>query len=143
MNKLKNFFKKRYKDIIILLLLVITYFVLYLLLTKNGTYYFASSKDFDVQHYLLPEYLRKIFISNHDLVPSFSFNLASGTNIFNLAYYGLFNPIFLLSFLFYKIRMLDYVIVMMRIIVLLSTFLIYFYLRKNEYSYKTSFICSF
>lgn len=143
MNKLKNFFKKRYKDIIILLLLVITYFVLYLLLTKNGTYYFASSKDFDVQHYLLPEYLREIFISNHDLVPSFSFNLASGTNIFNLAYYGLFNPIFLLSFLFYKIRMLDYVIVMMRIIVLLSTFLIYFYLRKNEYSYKTSFICSF
>ena len=143
MNKLKFFIRRRYIDIIIISSFIITYIILFLFLTKNGVYYFASSKDFDVQHYLLPEYLREVFKYNHELFPKFSFNLASGTNIYNLAYYGLFNPFVLLSFLFYNVRMLDFVIVIMSIIILLSTFLLYIYLRKNYYSYITSFICSF
>ena len=143
MSKLKNFIKNRYKDIIIIGCFIITYLIIHIYLTKNGTYIFASSKDFDVQHYLLPEYLREIFINTHNLFPKFSFNLAAGTNIYNLAYYGLYNPIILISFLFPKIKMLNYIIFAMGCIVVLSTSLLYFYFRKNNYSYLTSFICSF
>ena len=101
MSKLKNFIKNRYNDIIIIGCFIITYLIIHIYLTKNGTYIFASSKDFDVQHYLLPEYLREIFINTHNLFPKFSFNLAAGTNIYNLAYYGLYNPIILVSFLLF------------------------------------------
>ena len=77
MKKLKKFIKNRYKDFIIISIFIITYLIMYMYLTKNGTYFFASSKDFDVQHYLLPEYLRVIFLNTHSLFPRFSFNLAA------------------------------------------------------------------
>ena len=143
MKKLKKFIKNRYKDFIIISIFIITYLIMYMYLTKNGTYFFASSKDFDVQHYLLPEYLRVIFLNTHSLFPRFSFNLAAGTNIYNLAYYGLYNPIILISFLFPKIKMINYIIISMGVVVILSTSLLYFYFRKNNYSYLTSFVCSF
>lgn len=143
MNKIKAYLLSKYKDLLIIISFIITYIIIYLILTKNGSYYFASSKDFDVQHYLLPDYLREIFINSHSLFPKFSFNLASGTNIFNLAYYGLFSPIILISFLFPKIKMINYIIGIMSVIVILSTILLYIYLRKNKYSYMTSFVCAF
>ena len=140
---MKKNLKKIYKDILINIIFIITYFIIYLIVTKNGKYIFAAKMDFDIQHYVIPEYLREIFYSTKNILPDFAFNLGSGTNIYNLAYYGLLNPIILISYLLPKIKMLNYIIISMRIVVLLSTSLMYFYLRKNKYSYKVSFICAF
>ena len=140
---MKRLLNKIYKDILINLFFIIIYIVIYVIITKNGKYIFASTIDFDVQHYILPEYLREIFYSTKKIIPDFSFNLGSGTNIYNLAYYGLLNPIFLISFLLPKVKMLHYILISMSIVVLTSTSLIYYYLRKNKYPYKVSFICAF
>ena len=140
---MKKNLKKIYKDILINIIFIITYFIIYFIVTKNGKYIFAAKMDFDIQHYVIPEYLREVFFSTNKILPNFAFNLGSGTNIYNLAYYGLLNPIVLISYLLPKIKMLNYIIISMRIVVLSSTSLMYFYLRKNKYSYKISFICAF
>lgn len=140
---MKKTIKNIYKDLLINIFFILTYIIIHIIITKNGKYIFASTLDFDVQHYIIPEYLREIFYNTKNIIPNFSFNLASGTNIYNLAYYGILNPIILISFLFPKIKMLDYVLISMSVVVLSSTSLMYFYLRKNKYSYKVSFICAF
>ena len=145
MSKIPNL-KKRLnnhkKDFISILTLTLTFLAIYLILTKN-TYLFASRIDFKYQHYLIPEYFRTLFYSTHDLFPDFALNLGSGQNIYYLSYYGLFNPYVLLSYLFPNIKMIDYMITTNCIIVLISTYLFYFYLRKNNHNQKTSFITAF
>jgi len=140
---LKKIFSKYKLDIIINILFILIYFFIVLFITKNGKYIMGSYTDFDVQYYNIPDYLRTLFYSSHNLLPTYSFNLGAGTNIFNLAYYGLFNPIILISYLFPFIKMLDYILISMSIIVLVSTSLFYFYLRKHNYSYLISFIGAF
>ena len=142
MKKLSKFLKKYYKDIIVNTLLITIYLIVYFLITKNNKYIYASKMDFMSQHYIIPDYLRKLFYSTHNLFPSFAFNIASGTNIYNLAYYGLLNPLIMLSYLFPKLSMLNYILVLMPIIVLSSASLFYFYLRKRNYTYSTSFTCA-
>lgn len=130
------------KDIIANLIFIITFFIIYYTLTKNGNL-FASTTDFKYQHYLIPEYLRTLFYDTHDLFPDFALNLGGGQNIYYLSYYGLLNPYILLSYLFPQVKMIDYLITLNCLIILISTSLFYFYLRKNNYNEKTSFIISF
>ncbi len=139
---LKQFFQKYKKDILCNLIFILTFSVIYLIITKN-TYTFASTIDFKYQHYLIPEYFRTLFYDTHDLFPDFALNLGSGQNIYYLSYYGLFNPFILISYLFPNIPMLNYMIIVNCLIVLTSTSLFYFYLKKNNYNEKTSFITSF
>lgn len=142
MNKLKNFLNHHKIDILNLIIFTITFIVFYLIITQNK-YLFASKIDFKYQHYLIPEYFRTLFYSTHDLFPDFALNLGSGQNIYYLSYYGLFNPFILISYLFPTISMIDYMITTNCIIVLISTYLFYFYLRKNNSNEKTSFITTF
>lgn len=130
------------KHIIACLLFLITIIFFYFFLTKNQ-YYFASTTDFEAQHYLFPEYFRLLFYQTKDLFPDFAFHLGSGQNIFYFSYYGLLNPIILLSYLFPMIKMIDYIIFTNLLGVLISTILFYSYLRKKKYSFKTSFVVSY
>ena len=142
MNKIKKFLHQHNKDIINNIIFILTFIIIYLLCTKN-TYLFASRIDFKFQHYLIPEYFRTLFYSTHDLFPDFALNLGSGQNIYYLSYYGLFNPFILLSYLFPHIKMIDYLITTNCLIVLTSTILFYYYLRRNKFNEKTSFITTF
>ncbi len=142
MKKTLEFIKKYKKDILSNIIFILTFICIYFLLTKN-TYLFASRIDFKYQHYLIPEYFRTLFYSTHDLFPDFALNLGSGQNIYYLSYYGLFNPFVLLSYLFPHINMINYMITINCSIVLLSTSLFYFFLRKNNFNEKTSFITAF
>lgn len=139
---LKKFIQKYKKDILYNLIFILTFTIIYLLLTKNN-HLFASTTDFKYQHYLIPEYFRTLFYNTHDLFPDFALNLGSGQNIYYLSYYGLLNPFILISYLFPNIPMLNYLITINCLIVLLSTSLFYFYLRKNNFNEKTSFITAF
>lgn len=133
---------KNKKDLIAIFIFILTFSFIYLFLTKDNNL-FASTLDFKYQHYLIPEYFRTLFYDTHDLFPDFERNLGSGQNIYYLSYYGLFNPYILLSYLFPKINFLNYMIIINCLIVITSTILFYFYLRKNHYNEKNSFITAF
>lgn len=141
LNKIIN--NSRIKDLICNILFIITYLIIIIITTHNGKFVLGSKTDFEIQHYILPEYFRTIFYKNFDLFPDFAFNLGAGENIYYFSYYGLLNPIILISYLFPMIKMLDYIIVSMAIVVIGSVSLFYFYLRKNNYSHIISFLSSF
>ena len=120
------------KDLLSNTIFIITFIIIYLILTRNN-HLFASNIDFKYQHYLIPEYFRTLFYNTHDLFPDFALNLGSGQNIYYLSYYGLYNPYILLSYLFPFIKMIDYLIIINFLIVIISTILFYYFLRKHKY----------
>lgn len=113
--------------------------IIYIILT-NTEYFFGSNIDFKMQHYIIPEYFRTLFYKTYDLLPDFALNLSGGINIFYLSYYGLFSPIILLSYFFPCVSMLNFIIISTSIIVVISAFLMYKYLRNNNYSFITSYL---
>lgn len=139
----KLFNKGRVKDLGCNILFVITYLIIILILMQNGKFILGSTTDFAMQHYIIPDYFRSLFYDTFDLFPDFAFNLGAGGNIYYLSYYGLLNPIILFSYLFPKIKMLDYILISMSLVVIGSTSLLYFYFRKNNYSRIVSFLGAF
>ena len=128
-------------DIFSIFLFIFSFLIIYLILTKDG-YLYASKTDFVTQHYLFPEYFRKLFYDTKDILPDFAFNLGSGQNIYYFSYYGLLNPIILISYLFPFIPMIDYMIISTSLIVIISTILFYFFLKKNNFNNKVCLITS-
>ncbi len=135
----KKFTKKDYLNITILTLFVI---VLVLILTR-GKYIYGSTTDWKDQHYILAEYFRNLFYHTGELIPEFALNIGSGQNIFNFAYYGLLNPIILISYLLPFIDMMHYVIISSILIVIISTILFYKWLKNNQMSTNICFLTSF
>lgn len=138
MSKMKKNLKK---DIFNLVLLISIFFIIYFFITKSN-YLFGSTKDWNQQHWVIPEYFRNLFYDTHDLFPDFAFNLGSGQNIYNFAYYGFLNPIILFSYLLPFVSMQNYIVGSTIFLVLLSVVLMYFFIKKKSNS-KTAFICSF
>ena len=112
---------KRDKLIIILFSLVLG-----LLFIRSG-----SSMDFLNQHIVFPNYLREVFYASFKIIPSFMIHIGGGQNIFNIAYYGLLNPIIMFSYLFPFIRMLDYIIISNIILYVLSNLLFYKFIKDR------------
>ena len=96
--------KKEYKNITILFIILTL-----MILIPTGFNMFGSDTDWINQHTVFPEYLRQLFYDTKTLIPNFSLNYGAGQNIFNIAYYGLLNPIILLSYLFPFIKMTHYI----------------------------------
>ena len=99
---------KHKNDIINILTLIIISLVIILVLV-NFTNFFGSKKDWISQHIMFPDYLRKLFYDTGDIFPNFAFNLGGGQNIYNISYYGLFNPIILISYLLPFVSMITYI----------------------------------
>lgn len=133
--------KKHRKDILIILLFSIIYLMIAAILT-HGQFYFASTTDFEMQHYLFPEYFRNLFYETKDLFPDFALNIGGGQNIYNLSYYGLLNPFILISYLLPMIPMFNYLIILSFIIVVSSTFLFYKFLASHKLKPTTCLIVS-
>lgn len=136
-----NMKKNLKKDILNILLLIFIFFIVYFCITKNE-FLFGSTKDWNQQHYLIPEYFRNLFYENFDLFPDFAFNLGSGQNIYNFSYYGFLNPIILVSYFLPFISMRSYIIGSTIFMLLLSVVLMYFFIRKKSNT-KIAFISSF
>lgn len=103
-------------------------------------YIFGSKTDWLGQHIVFPDYFRNLFYQTGDLFPSFSMHLGGGQNIFNFSYYGLFNPIILISYLLPFVPMRDYIIVTSLLGIFVSMVLLYHFL-KTKLNQSTSFIC--
>ena len=129
---------KHKKDIISVLTLIIISLVIVLILV-NFTNFFGSKKDWLSQHIMFPDYLRKLFYDTGDFFPNFAFNLGGGQNIYNISYYGLFNPIILISYLLPFVSMVTYIQFSMIICLIVSIALMYYFLRRR-FDSKVNFI---
>lgn len=127
------------KDIIFCLIPIVLFVIMVNVLTK-GTYIFGSQLDWNGQHATIPDIFRSIFYSTKDLLPDFAFNLGSGQNIYNISYYGYLSPIVLISYLFPKVNMYDYIAISTIVTVLISTILLYIFLRKQKFSSEVSLL---
>ncbi len=121
---------KHKNDIISVLTLIIISLVIVLILV-NFTNFFGSKKDWLSQHIMFPDYLRKLFYDTGDFFPNFAFNLGGGQNIYNISYYGLFNPIILISYLLPFVSMMTYIQFSMIVCLIVSIILMYYFLRRR------------
>ena len=129
---------KHKNDIISVLTLIIISLVIVLILV-NFTNFFGSKKDWLSQHIMFPDYLRKLFYDTGDFFPNFAFNLGGGQNIYNISYYGLFNPIILISYLLSFVSMMTYIQFSMIVCLIVSIILMYYFLRRR-FDLKVSFV---
>lgn len=60
----------------------------------------GSKVDWISQHTAIADYFRKHFYQTHNLFPQYAAELGGGQNIYYFAYYGLYHPLYLLSWLF-------------------------------------------
>lgn len=136
MNKLN---KKDYLHLTILTLFVL----LIAFVTTRGEYIYGSVTDWKDQHFLFAEYFRNLFYQTGELIPELALNIGGGQNIFNFAYYGLLNPIILLSYLFPFIDMMHYVVISSILIVIISGVMFYKWLKNNEIESNICFLTTF
>lgn len=129
--------KKDYRNLIILEVIAIA-LILFLIREK---YVFGSRVDWPYQHYFFADYFRKLFYSTGNLFPNFAFHIGNGQNIFNFSYYGLYSPIFLLSYILPFINMGLYIQQAMVVLVILCTLFYYKWVRKR-FDSTVSFIVS-
>ena len=129
------------KDIIYCLIPVLLFLILVNILTQ-GTYLYGSQIDWSNQHVVIPDIFRSLFYSTKDLLPDFIFNIGNGTNIYNLAYYGFLSPITFISYLLPSVDMTTYITVSTILTTVISTILLYVFLRRQKFSSEVSLISS-
>lgn len=130
--------RKDYRNILILfsmgLIIILTIFL-------SGNI-FGANMDWINQHTVLPEYFRQYFYETKKLIPDIIYNLGLGENSFNFSYYGLLNPIILISYFFPFIKMTDYIIISSIVLYFASIYLFYKFL-KPKFNIKLTTLLTF
>ncbi len=121
------------KDKINLLVITIIFIGIIVFILRNNTLY-GSILDWNTQHSVIPEYFRSLFYKTLNIFPDFALNLGSGQNIYNYSYYGLFNPVIVLSYFFPFVSMKSYIQVSSIVLVYSSVILFYYFLKHNKFS---------
>lgn len=129
------------KDYINLGILIFIFVGIFFFLTRFKFIY-GSTKDWNSQHWIIPDYFRLLFYKTKSILPSFAFNIGGGQNIFNLSYYGLLSPLILISYLLPFVDMVYYIIGISILIVISSVILFYIWLHNNKFDSKICFIVS-
>lgn len=93
----------------ILILAAGSIFLCWLFVIRKGI--FGSEIDWISQHSVLPDYFRKRFYETGNFLPDIAWNLGGGQNIYNFSYYGLCNPVLMLSWLLPFVPMDCYIMV--------------------------------
>lgn len=97
---------------------------------------FGAKVDWISQHSVLPDYFRQQFYDTGDFFPEFGANIGGGQNIYHFAYYGLYNPVLLPSYLLPFVKMSDYMMAVQLFSLLASVLLMYYWLGKRGFSEK-------
>jgi len=116
--------------------------IIMIAVTKFGQNLYGSTVDWNTQHYSIPEYFRMRLYETGQFFPNFEMNLGAGQNIYNFSYYGLFSPIIWISYLLPFVSMRTYIMVVSVLIVDISIYLVYVWLKKR-YSTKVCTIATF
>ena len=128
--------KKNTKRVLLLTIFFIFY---YLFVTKGCKFLYGSVLDWNCQHYLIPDYFRKLFYETGKLLPNFALNLGGGQNIYNLSYYGFLSPVILISYLLPFVSMKNYIIISSILLIYFSVILFYKWI-STKFDDKISFI---
>ncbi len=115
-----------------LFLTVLTLFACWFFVGRHGM--FASTSDWFCQHSVFPDYFRRQFYQTGDFFPEFAPGIGGGQNIYHFSYYGLYNPVLLLSYLLPFVKMSDYLIAASIISLLASVLLFYYWLKSHDFS---------
>ncbi len=95
---------------------------------------FGAKVDWLSQHSVLPDYFRQQFYATGELFPQFAGNLGGGQNIYHFSYYGLYSPVFLLSYLLPFVKMGDYLMAVSIAGIAASVCLFYYWLGRRGFS---------
>lgn len=104
--------------------------ILVVIVTTKFDSLYMSQIDYMSQHSVFPDYFRKLFYETHQLLPSYAFNIGAGQNIYNFSYYGLLNPVVLLSYLLPFVDMAVYLMTATVVLQIASGILLYRLLVK-------------
>ncbi|MCI9380636.1 MAG: YfhO family protein [Dorea sp.] len=115
-------------------LVLLTLVFCYLFCLRYGV--FGAKVDWISQHSVLPDYFRQQFYDTGELFPEFAANIGGGQNIYHFAYYGLYNPVLLISYLLPFVKMSDYMMAVQMISLLVSVMLMYAWLGKSGFTEK-------
>lgn len=142
MNKIINRYKNISRKTKIHIALLILFCIIQVIAITRFQFVFGSNVDWMKQHIVLPGYFRKLFYQTGNLFPNFAPHLGAGQNIFYFAYYGLYNPIIMISYLLPFIPMDIYIMISSIACVIISIILCYYFLRKNQFSNNICFFTS-
>ena len=103
---------------------------------------FGAKVDWFSQHSVLPDYFRQQFYATGKLFSEFAANLGGGQNIYHFAYYGLYSPLILPSYLLLFVKMSDYIMAVSITGLTASVLLFYYWLKSRKMDTGTAFILS-
>ena len=124
-----------------LIIITIIFCLIIMFILRNGNLY-GSILDWNTQHSVIPEYFRSLFYKTLNIFPDFALNLGSGQNIYNYSYYGLFNPVIIISYFLPFVSMKSYIQVSSILLVYSSVILFYYFLRRNKFNESVSLLSS-
>lgn len=123
--------------------LVLTGFTLFFCWMFVGRYgIFGAKVDWFSQHSVLPDYFRQQFYATGNLFPEFAANLGGGQNIYHFAYYGLYSPLILPSYLLPFVKMSDYITAISIAGLIASVLLFYQWLVRRRFDHTICFMTS-
>ena len=129
------------KDKLNLIIMTVIFCLIIIFILRNGNLY-GSILDWNTQHSVIPEYFRSLFYKTLNIFPDFALNLGSGQNIYNYSYYGLFNPVIIISYFLPFISMKSYIQISSILLVYSSVILFYYFLRRNKINENISLLSS-
>lgn len=131
-QKIRAFYRK-HPDRSAVLLIILTFLLLVgiIMFIMNNGIVWGSNTDWKSQHFAIPEYFRTRFYETGDPFPDFAMQLGGGQNIFNFAYYGIGNPLFLPAYAMPWMPMSVYVQAMSMLLVLISSIMSYFFFKRH------------
>lgn len=97
---------------------------------------FGAKVDWISQHSVLPDYFRRQFYATGELFPEFAANIGGGQNVYHFAYYGLYSPVLLFSYLLPFVKMADYMMAVQMTGLAASVLLMYTWLKKRGFQEK-------
>lgn len=93
---------------------------------------FGSAVDWISQHSVIPEYFRQQFYATGKLFQEFAPELGGGQNVYHFAYYGLYSPLILPSYLLPFVKMGDYLMAVSVLCVASGGVIFYGWLRSQR-----------
>ena len=123
-----------------LILAGLTLFFCWWFVGRHGI--FGAKVDWLSQHSVLPDYFRQQFYATGKIFPEFAANLGGGQNIYHFAYYGLYSPLILPSYLLPFVKMSDYIMVVSITGLTASVLLFYYWLKSRKIGTGVTFIIS-
>ena len=123
-----------------LILAGFTFFFCWWFVGRHGI--FGAKVDWLSQHSVLPDYFRQQFYATGKIFPEFAPNLGGGQNIYHFAYYGLYSPLILPSYLLPFVKMSDYIMVISITGLTVSVLLFYYWLKSRKMDTGVAFIIS-